>query len=100
MALSGGRTIAVLVVVLVLIVAVSGAVLWWVLGNRELPFTVPSLLPQAAAPPDVAPPRSGVGFDLRAFQREAYQRLDRSLVQEGRLPVQPPAVTGKANPFL
>lgn len=43
---------------------------------------------------------AGGVFDLRVFDRQDYQSIDKRLVEDGTLPVKPPAAIGKANPFL
>lgn len=47
----------------------------------------------------VTPP-GGQVFNLSAIQSQLYEALDKQLIREGALPVQPPAVIGKVNPFL
>jgi hypothetical protein len=39
-------------------------------------------------------------FNLGVTERTEYRRLDSRPLQEGALPVAPPAAVGKANPFL
>ena len=58
--------------------------------------TVPDETPDAVT----ATPSASEGFDLKVLNRRVYQLLNRQLVQEGAIPVQPPAGVGKANPFL
>lgn len=59
------------------------------------------LLPKQPAPPP-APSTPPVSHDLNAavFERSLYRELNLQLINTGSLPVQPPAGTGKANPFL
>ena len=66
-------------------------------------------VPQPAGPtsPPDAPTGEGVeenplnaGISLEILQSTGYRLLDKTSIQQGALPVQPPAVTGKANPFL
>ena len=45
-------------------------------------------------------PSAGAGFDLSILQRSDYKLLDQGPIQNGQLPVHPPATVGKANPFL
>lgn len=90
---------------MVAVVAGAIAVIWF------LPQAAPPLaqdsLPLASEPESLfvdtpaAPALSGNGaFNLKLFNRTHYQGLNLPLINNGSLPVQPPAVTGKANPFL
>lgn len=59
------------------------------------------LLPQPLPSPPVSS-TSPTLEDLEAavFERSSYQQLNFQVINTGSLPVQPPAGTGKANPFL
>lgn len=39
-------------------------------------------------------------FKLEVLEQQAYQLLNKQLIREGALPVKPPVIVGKANPFL
>lgn len=43
---------------------------------------------------------SGDVFNTAVLNRSGYTQLNTGLVQNNRLPVQPPSPVGKANPFL
>lgn len=83
------RVIIILVAVLIAAAVVAG-ILWWMLPGEP---AVQQDLTQTQA-------RPGGGFDLGVFNRSGYTAIDQRLIREGALPVQPPAGTGKANPFL
>jgi hypothetical protein len=87
------RLIAVLVMVLVLVITASVAVLF-LLPGQEASVSQPSFDGQMPVSTD----RSG--FDLTVLERGDYQALNIGLLDSGLLPVQPPAATGKANPFF
>ena len=53
-----------------------------------------------AAPAPSTTSQAGAGFDLSVLQRNDYKLLDQAPIQNGQLPVHPPAGVGKANPFL
>lgn len=55
-------------------------------------------LPEPSAPTSAA--ASGGAFDLDVLGRTGYKSLDLRPIQDGLLPIKPPATTGKANPFL
>ena len=57
--------------------------------SPSAPLTVEGLASSAAARP----------FDTTILRDPRYQALDRSLIDQGRLPVPPPAVRGKPNLF-
>ncbi|MEX1997899.1 MAG: hypothetical protein WEA04_04485 [Candidatus Andersenbacteria bacterium] len=66
-----------------------------------------SLLPSQSQPTGPSSPLPGElsedstsGFNLQFLQTASYLSLDKQLIISGALPVQPPAATGKANPFL
>jgi len=39
-------------------------------------------------------------LDTAVLERRDYQLLNRQLIQDGSIPVRPPDIVGKANPFL
>lgn len=87
-----------LAILLALVLAISLAVVFlW-------PTATAPVAPDSSISPfssDATPPLdTGAAFDVRVFQQPQYQTLDQRLIQEGALPVQPPATTGKANIFL
>lgn len=49
---------------------------------------------------DTTPQIDSQSFDLRVLQRSGYKALDQRPVQDGLLPVKPPQLPGKANPFF
>jgi hypothetical protein len=59
----------------------------------------PSAIPVSDST-DTTPTIDGQGFDLKVLQRSGYKALDQRPVQDGLLPVKPPQLPGKANPFL
>lgn len=85
-----------LAVVLLVVIAVSAAALFF------LPGKAPGIPETPSDSPVPAPPggSGGDSFNLQVLQRSDYQALNAGLLQSGLLPVQPPAITGKANPFL
>lgn len=61
------------------------------------------LLPEDSSNPEETPVPTGTlttGLDTSILESTNYTQLDASLIQQGALPVKPPATTGKANPFL
>lgn len=99
----GRRIITILVVILIVVVVVAGATFWLLPdspGGSPLSFPTPT----SSQPPlfSDAPvvPESGQPFNLNVLQGGLYQSLNHKIITDGALPVQPPAVTGKANPFL
>lgn len=94
------QLIVVLIAVLLAVVAGSGAVLW-LLQSRDgggVRTTIPARTPTPADTTGTAVPRAG--FDTAILRSTYYTTLDQQLVTDGSLPVAPPAVSGKANPFL
>lgn len=43
---------------------------------------------------------AGQQFDFDFLQQQEFLQIDRELINQGLLPVRPPAETGKANPFI
>lgn len=91
-----------------LIVILSAILLAVIVGSGILIFLLPSSSPtptitpttdETATTATTAPTGQG-NFNTGVFQRSDYVVLDRQMIQDGRLPVQPPANAGKANPFL
>ncbi|MDP3997547.1 MAG: hypothetical protein Q8P73_03545 [bacterium] len=61
------------------------------------------LLPAASVTPDNQPSAattSSLETNSRVFQAPDYTSLNKQLINDGSLPVQPPAQAGKTNPFL
>ncbi len=56
--------------------------------------------PSVASPDETTPQIDNQSFDLRVLQRAGYKALDQRPVQDGLLPVKPPQLPGKANPFF
>lgn len=101
------RAITILGVILVLVVVAAGAVLWLLPSAEEEPlFVSPTASPAADtplfqdAPSPVAPVSDTQLFNLDVLRGTLYQSLNHQVINDGSLPVQPPAATGKANPFL
>lgn len=88
MANQSNRVVVILIALLVAVMAV-GAVVWWVLPGGS----------GGPAEQSVRDPES-LGFNVRVLQTGGFLALDKQLITEGALPVQPPPNTGKANPFL
>ena len=86
---SNNKLIISLAVLLAIVVAI-GAIVIFVLPGSD-----------TAQPLDPVSVGGGVDdFDLDVLRRQDHQTLNRSLVEDGSLPVQPPTGIGKANPFL
>ena len=85
----GRKTIVILLAVLLALVAVGGAIVFLLPDDTTTPPT--------QSPSTVSTPQR---LDLSALERSDYTQLDTSLLQQGALPVLPPATVGKANPFL
>lgn len=86
-----------------LIVILAGALLAVVVVASALFIMMPSSdnKPSDTSTPGIRETSTPVaGFKVDVLQRSAYQLLNRQLVAEGALPVQPPLEVGKANPFL
>lgn len=84
----GRKTIVIMLAVLLALVAVGGVIIFLLPAEPSVPTT-----------PDTAvsvPQR----LDTTILERTDYTGLDTSLLQQGALPVLPPATVGKANPFL
>ncbi len=88
------KTIIILAAALLAVLVVSAAVLFLLPNNSEV---VPG---QSVVQDELEEAASGVGFNLQVLERSAYKALNSTLLQNGLLPVKPPAATGKANPFL
>jgi hypothetical protein len=89
MALDQQRFVIILAGILLAVIIASVGVLW-LLPAQNPPSPTSSSTPSIDA----------ASFDLRALQRSAYTSLDQRPIQEGALPVQPPANVGKPNPML
>lgn len=89
--MSQNQLIAILTIVLLLVIGGSIVILL---------TTSDSSTPPADS---VASPQATSGqftLNLKPLEQSAYQLINKQLVKEGALPVQPPATPGKANPFL
>jgi hypothetical protein len=80
------KVMSVLGVLLIAAVVVSGAIL--------------VAVPPASETQAPAGGGTGAGFNIQLLQRQVFQLLNRQPIQDKSLPVAPPAVVGKANPFL
>lgn len=87
--MSQNQLIAILTIILLLVIMGSVAVLLTSSSDTE---------PKTPSPNSAT--GAGRGFKLEVLEQQAYQLLNKQLVKEGSLPVRPPAVPGKANPFL
>lgn len=99
------RLITLLVVLLIIITIVAGAVLWLLPGAPEEPGLLSPIASPSQSPlfVDTSIPTSPLGepaFNLDVLRGSLYQSLNHQVVNDGSLPVQPPAATGKANPFI
>lgn len=86
------RNLIMLLIGVLLLVVVVSAVVLAVLPNQP---TAPTPVGTSSVGGG-----SGAGFDLSVLDRSQYKELDQQPIQNGLLPVRPPASTGKANPFL
>lgn len=92
-----------------LIVVLAGVLLAVVGASVVLLMVLPEQNP-STEPLDTEEPTTGeapVGgeavsdrINLAPLDTTLYRALDKSSIQQGALPVQPPAATGKANPFI
>ena len=84
------KLIIILGIILLAVVVVSSLVLFMLPEEGSQPI------------PSSPTPQNGIstGFNTRVLQRSGYTLLNTTLIQNGFLPVRPPATTGKANPFL
>lgn len=100
------RAVTILVVILILIVIATGATFWLLPSAPSQPPVSSSpaadeapLFSDSAAPVATSAP-AGPVFNVDVLSNTLYQSLNHQLIDNGSLPVQPPAATGKANPFL
>jgi hypothetical protein len=91
------KVIIVLVGLLLAVVAVSVLVVWVLPSGDEAPFPAPD---EVGGSEEASLPPPTTGFNLKVLQTAGYVALDKQPIIEKALPVQPPATTGKANPFL
>jgi hypothetical protein len=90
--MSQNQIITLLIIVLLIIIGGSIALLISTSDNDD------QLLPPSFSPTTTT---SGQRlFNVDILEQQAYQLLNKQLVREGALPVPPPAVVGKANPFI
>lgn len=90
-----------LIVILVVLLGVALAAAVGVFLSMPATEESPSLPRSPVA--DTTSPAASPGsseYDLTVLQRQSFLLLDKRPIVEGALPVQPPATTGKANPFL
>lgn len=80
------RIIIILSAVLLALVVVGGVVYYLLPDSTKIPTNEEQMVTNT--------------FDLGVTQRAGYLRLNTRPIQEGALPVAPPAGVGKANPFL
>lgn len=85
--MSQNKLISILAVVLLVVIIGSVVVMWRTPRSSDTDLAA-----------DTASPAVSL-FPIEILQRQAYQLLNKQLVREGALPVQP-AASGKANPFL
>lgn len=116
---SQNKLIVALVVVLLLVVVLSVAAIMLFSPVTDTGLAIPdpaaSTVPLFAASSPSNPaaesnvvlaspaaPASGASdrFNLNVFMFQTYRGLNTKYVQDGSLPVPPPAVIGKVNPFL
>lgn len=111
MATSQQKLVIVLVAVLLAVIIVSGVVLW-ALPSQESANTLEfsdtetsasltansfgeetdnALTETTSAPTE---------FNIAVFERAVFRALNLTLITNGSLPVGPPGIIGKANPFL
>lgn len=81
------------------------AVSWmWLVPTSTFPLdtSVPiaPIESEEATSPSGTTTTTGGAFNLDVLQRTGYKSLDLRPIQDGLLPIKPPASTGKANPFL
>lgn len=105
MASTQTRVIVVLLAVLLAVVAVSALVLFVLPSSQNsVPTTTPDTVPSSTSDSPLSSSSAGAGngtaFNVSVLQKAGYIFLDKRLLNEGLLPVQPPSVVGKANPFL
>ncbi|MEX2055016.1 MAG: hypothetical protein WD972_02440 [Candidatus Andersenbacteria bacterium] len=91
------KVIIILIGVLLAAVGVSVLVVWILPAGEETELTVPEVGVDSEEV-SLTPPTTG--FNLKVLQTAGYVALDKQPIVEKALPVQPPATTGKANPFL
>lgn len=96
------KMIIVLAAVLIAALLASGIVVY-VISTSSTEEVDPLFADQptdSASDATPAPTSDQTGFDTAPLKRNDYTSLNAQLIQAGQLPVQPPAGTGKANPFL
>lgn len=84
------RKIIIILVAVLIAALLLGAVLFYFLPSD-------SATPVSPSP---APPLTDAAFNFEVLQRPEFLQLNHSFIQQGALPVPPPATIGKANPFL
>lgn len=98
------KLILTLLGILLLVILISSIVLLMLpSGEEETPLftdnqeqTAPAVELQETA----SQTTTSSGFNTSIFQGSGFRSLNLQLINSNRLPVQPPAVVGKANPFL
>ncbi|MBI3250552.1 MAG: hypothetical protein HYZ61_01720 [Candidatus Andersenbacteria bacterium] len=84
------KTIIFLSAILLAVLVAGGAIIF-LLPNGNTPVVNDNPTPTTTF---------GTGLDTSVLESSDYNQLDAALIQQGALPVKPPATTGKANPFL
>lgn len=87
------QTIIMLVSALLAVVAVSAVVLFLLPSESSIRNNVSTTTTSNTSV-------VSDGFDLNILDRSDYRALNQAPIQNGSLPVAPPATSGKANPFL
>ena len=89
-----------IVVLAAILLAGVGAVGFMYFSSTPSAPAQPSSLTSSSVPSSTDQATSnGSAFNTTVLQGSAYSALDIGLVTQGRLPVVPPAGTGKADPF-
>ena len=87
------KTIIILAGILIAVVVVS-------IGIMLVLPSQPGSTPGSSTQEQAAMQTQSQNLDTSVLQRSNYTQINNSLIQQGNLPVPPPAGTGKANPFL
>jgi len=91
MATTQNKIIIILIAVLFVAIAIGALVIVLTSSPEDVSNGSDTILPVSA---------TFQGFDVRVFQSQDYQKLNLQPIIERLLPVQPPEIIGKANPFL
>ncbi len=90
--MSQNQLIAILTIILLLVIGGSIIILLTTSSDSDTP--------SATTIDEVQAPTAQFTINLKPLEQQSYQLINKQLVKEGALPVQPPATPGKANPFL